>query len=338
MSANGIRLYITEQGAHLHRRDGLLWIEKEGETIEKFPLEQVEEIHLFGGIQLTTPVIHHCLQRGVTVSFQSQQGAYLGRLVAQDNAEAATRMTQYTRHLEPEFRLNVAKAIVEGKIHNQRVFVSRREASPDLEREGEELERFLKRFQGEVGSTSTLAELQGVEGVAALHYFQLFPCLLEAAMPYGGGRKRPATDPLNALLNLGYTLLYNDMLSALYAAGLDPYIGSFHELKVGHACLASDLMEEFRPVIVDSLITLMVNHHELTADDFDTQKTGETRLKPAAFKKFLGRYDWRVNTTTHYALTGERNTYRRIFRLQAYQYTRVLHGEAERYLPYLWER
>ena len=161
MSANGIRLYITEQGAHLHRRDGLLWIEKEGETIERFPLEQVEEIHLFGGIQLTTPVMHHCLQRGVTVSFQSQQGAYLGRLVAQDSAEASTRMRQYARHLEPEFRLEMAKAIVEGKIHNQRIFVSRREASPDLEEEGRDLERLLKRFQGEAGSTTARPATRG---------------------------------------------------------------------------------------------------------------------------------------------------------------------------------
>ena len=328
--------YITEQGAVLHKREGRLYIEKESVAIADMPLEQVERIVLFGNIHLTTPLVVHCLNFGVDVCFLSQSGDYLGRLVSHMSQDASLRLAQYQTHQDERWRLEVARSWVVGKIRNQRVFCERREPEEPFTSLGE-MKVALEGYEQQVAGVDTLEELQGVEGIAAKTYFLLFPKFLRSDLVFSGTRDRPALDPINALLNLGYTLLYNDMLSAIYRVGLDPYIGSYHEIHFGHACLASDLLEEFRPVVVDALVVLMVNHHELTQEDFYSLPSGEMRLSREAFKKFLERYDRRVDTQVNYPLRDEHFSYRQIFELQVYQYARLLSGKTDKYVPYLWD-
>lgn len=74
--------------------------------------------------------------------------------------------------------------------------------------------------------------------------FKALASLLKPELGFRGRRHRPAPDPVNALLSLGYTLLYNQVYSWIHLVGLDPYCGFFHQLKRGHASLASDLMSD----------------------------------------------------------------------------------------------
>src|SRR5262249_37852021 len=144
----------------------------------------------------------------------------------------------------------------------------------------------------------------------------------------------PPKDPVNGLLSLGYTLLYNDVYGAVNLVGLDPYMGFFHQPKHGHACLASDLMEEHRCVLVDRLVLTALNLQTIKADDFEAKMDGRIVLKPEALKRFFAIYTQAINERTHYPYTGIQTTYRQVIELQVRHFARVLTGEEPAYHPF----
>jgi len=219
-----------------------------------------------------------------------------------------------------------------------------------------------------VETARTLDELRGLEGQAAKDYFSLLRRLLRPPAQGGawGFERRtyyPPSDPINALLSFGYTLLLNDLITACQLVGLDPYLGFFHAIDYGRPSMALDLEEEFRPVIVDSIVLAAVNRQVVGLRDFEavkwkgrdsanddepTEGAGPTTAEPggsgagaqravylaaAARGRFIALYEARVNEQAEYALTGERTPYRRIFELQAQQMARVILGQAPGYRP-----
>jgi len=328
-------IYVTEQGALLTKKSGRLIISKGSVVQADVPLIHVEQIVAYGNVHLTTPVIVHCFQEGIDVCFLSSQGAYRGRLQVTGSRDVDLRRQQYARCGTPAFALAVAQAIVCGKIQNQIAFWHRRA------RDGAPVQDALVRQKALLEKASgalTLESLRGFEGAAALLHFRVFAEALRQQLPYPGKRERPARDPVNAMLNLGYTLLYNNVHAALAVVGLDPYLGCLHQSTPGHAALASDLVEEFRAVVVDALLVTLINHREVTAADFRRSAAGsEARLLPTALRRFLNRYHQRLDTPTLYTPKNARFTYRQIFELQARHLARVMRGEEVDYHPFRWD-
>lgn len=119
-----------------------------------------------------------------------------------------------------------------------------------------------------VEKVETVEELMGVEGTAARHHFEALRLILKQDMGFKGRVRRPPTDPVNAMLSFGYTLLFNRMQSAVEQLGLDPLIGNLHRPEDRRASLALDLMEELRVLLVDSVVSGMVNRLEVVPGDF----------------------------------------------------------------------
>ncbi len=327
-------IYVTEQGAYLTKQDGRLVISKDKQALADVPLAQVEQIVAFGNIHLSTPLVAHCLREQVDVCFLSSRGVYRGRLMPEMARDVRLRQRQYRLCAQSQFALGVAQGFVAGKIYNQIVFCQRRQ------REGESLGDALKQLTAlcqQVQAAADLDALRGVEGAAAQIYFRVFAQALRQDLSFPMQRDRPARDPINAMLNLGYTLLYNNVFAALNVVGLDPYMGCYHQPKHGHAALASDLMEEFRPVIVDALVVLMVNHKEIALKDFRRLAKGEMRFTDDALRRFIARYDGRLDTQVFYAPLKARYTYRQILELQARQFARLVLGDQKEYIPYRWD-
>jgi len=111
----------------------------------------------------------------------------------------------------------------------------------------------LERARTTLRDTPTLSAVLGVEGAGSRDYFAGLAKLLDSSWEFTGRRRRPPPDPINSLLSLGYTLLTQEATAAVEAAGLDPYFGFLHSARVGRPSLALDLVEEFRPVLVDSV-------------------------------------------------------------------------------------
>jgi CRISPR-associated protein Cas1 len=189
-----------------------------------------------------------------------------------------------------------------------------------------------------------IAGLMGQEGTAAKAYFAVFRAGLRAELAFGQRSRRPPQDPVNALLSLGYSLLTANLMTALEIVGLDPYCGFFHGPSAyGRPALALDLMEEFRPIVVDSVVLTLVNKRMLGATDFENRVEEDppgsaeagVYLTRRGLRVFFEQYSRRLNTAVVHPLAGRSLSYQKIFEVQARQIAKLVQGEIDSYQPFL---
>jgi CRISPR-associated protein Cas1 len=116
----------------------------------------------------------------------------------------------------------------------------------------------------------------GLEGAGAAQYFSAFgECLNNPNFIFLARSRRPPGNPVNAMLSFGYQILWNHLLTLIELQGLDPYYACLHQGTERHAALASDLIEEFRTPIIDSLVLWLVNTKIMDANnDFEYHDSG----------------------------------------------------------------
>lgn len=323
-------LYLTEQGSTLSRRGERLVVERDGETLADVPAAKVLRVFVFGNVSLTTPAIAYLLREGKEVAFLSSRGRYYGRLISAESKNPMLRRAQLRAADDPAACLDLSRRIVVGKLQNQRRILHRRPGGK-ASLAAEEITVLIRRSE----STTDLAALRGMEGLAARAYFGAFGELLEG-MPFTGRRRRPPPDPVNSLLSLGYTLLTYEAFSAVASVGFDPYIGFFHADTYGRPSLALDIMEELRPAIVDSLVLGAVNRGNIRAEDFEIgEEDGKPKalLNDAARKRFLALYETRMLTQiTH---LSRPMSYRGTLHAQARQIVNFIRDPQRGYEPVL---
>lgn len=320
-------LYLTEQGATVARTGERLLVRKNGKVLEDVPALRVDRIVVFGNAGFTTQAVRYVLENGIDVAYLSSRGVYRGRFQPAAAKDAALRRRQYRRSLDGAFRLRVARAVVAGKIHNASAFCRRQRR---LTRDGKRrLERLDALLPG-VRAAGDLRRLMGYEGAAAAAYYRVWRTFLKEGFHFEKRRAHPPPDPVNALLSLGYALLHSRMFAAVNVVGLDPYQGFFHETRHGHAALVSDLIEEWRAVVVDSVVLTAINRREIRPADFESGERGP-RLGKAALARFLVRFDARLDRRVSLPGATGKTTCLRAFESQARQLARVIGGERPDY-------
>lgn len=317
-------LYVVEQGSKLSRKGRRLVVAKNAEVLAQVPLIQVSQVIVFGNSQITTPALHLLLQEGIEVVLLSQAGRFLGRLIGPEAGHGGLRVAQVVRSRDPAFALATAQAIVRGKLHNLRVFLlryARRLDVPSVRAAAERIETLLAR----VPRTTAHSSLMGVEGQATALYFGVWKNLLQTPWRFIKRVRRPPTDPVNVLLSLGYTILAQNVQGAVQAAGLDPYVGFLHQLSYNRPSLALDLMEEFRPLIVDSVALRCLNNRIITEQHFVPGEAEQPIvLTPDGLKLFIRELETRLTQPFKHPETGQQVNYRRLFLLQAYRLAATL--------------
>ena len=332
-------LYVDEQGCILKKTGERLLVVKEGETIRDIPLIHLGQVVLCGNISVTTPVMQTLLNEGIPVVYLSAYGRYQGVLMPQISRNSLLRVAQHRVADDPEKCLALAKAFVHGKISNMRMMLQRRKWRGKTETDAEETTiessiEGMRKMRGRLPKAENLPELLGLEGNASADYFRSFSSMLNTEMGFGFEHRtrRPPKDPTNALLSFAYSLLTADVISAIQIVGLDPYVGFFHQQTYGRPCLALDLMEEFRPIIADSVVITLINNRQITPDDF-TQSHGGWFLKDLARKKFYAAYEKRKNETITHPVFKYKISFRRALELQVRLLAKCLMGEIEIYTP-----
>jgi CRISPR-associated protein Cas1 len=176
----------------------------------------------------------------------------------------------------------------------------------------------LERLQTAPRSGASIEVLMGIEGTAARVYFRGLSQMIRTDLPFDGRHKRPPTDPVNALLSLGYTMLFNEISSLLDGLGFDPYLGYFHAVDYGRASLAADLMEPFRAPVVDHFTLNLLNLGMFKIDDFKENPQGEAvYLKREALQRYFHEYEKFLNCDFVQPAAGGSMSYRTCFRKQA---------------------
>ncbi|HAA04627.1 MAG TPA: CRISPR-associated endonuclease Cas1 [Syntrophobacteraceae bacterium] len=354
--------YILEQNASIACEGERLLVKKGGSVLHTLHLFKLDQLVMFGHVALTPQATHRLLRDGVDTVFMTAAGRYRGRLEAPRGKNITLRIEQFRRLSDPEFSLQTARAIVAGKIQNLRGVVLRLNRS----REGLALEDqilSLKRLAEKAESADEMDSLRGFEGRAAVVYFEGFARgFLADGVVFERRVRRPPTDPVNALLSLGYTLLLNTVLAACSQVGLDPYLGCLHTVEYGRPSLALDLMEEWRPIIVDSLVLSVFNLKAITLQDFvkapmdESDRDGENedgafngfpdeaavpdkvpalpvKLTDAGFRRFIAQFERKAAQHVRYHLNGQNLTYRDCIREQLRHFARYLRGEEPGYQP-----
>ena len=327
-------MYVTEQGARIEKEYRRFLVSKGDEVLLAVPAARLSHIVLVGRVGVTTPALLALLREGVGLSLVSRTGQLRGRLVPATGKNIPLRHQQYERARDPAFCLAVSRALVEGKLRNCRA-LARRWARNRPQNPRDLVER-IDSAVDRAATAADLATLRGIEGEGARNYFAVWRGVVEAGVdsPLGFERRtrRPPRDPLNAMLSLGYTFLSNNLMAACEIVGLDPYDGFFHADKYGRPALALDLMEEFRPLIVDSVVLNIVNRGMLTAADFEgSGQKGGVYLKRKALRTFCRQYSARLNTRVLHADAGRRLSYQQWFEVQARRLRRTIEGQKPAY-------
>lgn len=328
-------LYLLEQGCTLRKDGETFSVTREGEVLQKVPAVKIEQVVVFGNVNLTTPVIHHLLKEGIDCVFCSSSGKFRGRLVSIPSNFGALRQYQFKASLDAPTATGIAREIVRGKLLNQRTLLMRYRRRRESERVAQVVDEVGKCIHS-VESASVLETIVGYEGRGSAVYYRGLREVLKQDLPFDRRVRRPPTDPVNSLLSFGYTLLLHSMEAAVNTVGLDPFIGFLHATAYSRPSLALDLIEEFRPIIIDALVLQLLNTRTITETDF---REGEGEKAPAllsdeARKGFVRQYEERVQSKIAYPSVGE-VTYRRCFELQVRQLARVLMGREPKYRPFL---
>lgn len=287
-------LYLREQWGKIGISEGQFYFRK-GKAVRKIPSETIEGIVLIGNIQMTTQCIQLCLQLEIIVLFFSTYGSYHGRLGDGRSANVKRQKEQLRMSDHPEFSLSLSKKLIHGKLHNQKVHIRRLlRYKKSRQDEVNNLITSISHDEKTLSNVITFNQLLGVEGAAAKAYFSALSVLLPSECGFSIRSRQPSMDSVNGLLNFGYRLLYYELFTVIELRGLSPYVGFLHKDRRHHASLASDLMEEWRAIIIDPIIVRLVNSR---SKDFSKEVFIENqgRLSLEQITLFLKQYDKSIN-------------------------------------------
>jgi CRISPR-associated protein Cas1 len=242
---------------------------------------------LFDSVGLTPPALDLLLDNGIDVTYLSHGGKIKGRILSQRGSGAVVRLAQFSAFLDSGRRLALARNIVAAKIRNQLSVVLKYKYR-DTNAEFDGNIAAMTAFSKSLSKAETVDQIMGIEGVSAKYYWDCFKRLLKS-QDFTRRDYRPAPDYVNALLNLGYAFLANELTTCLVAEHLDVEIGFLHSVHYGRASLALDIMEEFRAPFTDAWVLTVLNRKMLKADNFIIEN-GDYRLSKDGFSKFCGQY------------------------------------------------
>lgn len=331
-------LYITEQGSYLKAQNHQFRIFQQGELRCQVPVNRVSHVVLFGCCNVSHGAVRLALSRRIPMMYLSQRGRYFGRLETEGQAKVNYLAQQVKCAEDLEFCRSQAETIVRAKLHNSRILLMRLNRRRRSDKAKQAIES-LAQLIDDLPLAESMDALRGYEGKAATLYFQGLGSLLDETFTFERRTKRPPTDPVNSLLSLGYTLLSQNVHSFIEALGLHTHFGNLHVPRDNHPALVSDLMEEFRAQVIDSLVAYLINKKIFTPDDFTPpDERGGVYLQVDALKKFLKFWEEKLLGEITHPYTGYKVSLRRCLELQVREYVACLMGDTDGYRPMLWDK
>ena len=332
-------LYVQTQGTYLQLDHETLKVKVE-EVTRQVPLHHLGGIVAFGNVLFSPFLLHKCAQDGRSVVWLSRSGRFMGRLAGPTTGNVLLRRAQHEVMCDVGRCLGVARFVVAGKLQNTRAVLMR--AAREAKDGGDEARLRAAAVVHAEGIVSCeravdIAQLRGIEGFAAKAYFGAFGGMIRVnreEFGFVGRSKRPPRDGINALLSFAYTLLANECVSACEGVGLDPQMGFSHVLRPGRPSLALDLMEEFRPLVVDAMVLSCINRRVLRPEDFVTEPvSGAVSLSDDGRKVFLRAYEQKKQSEFKHPVMGRKCSYQEAFEIQGRLLSKYLMGETEIYPP-----
>lgn len=331
-------LFIQDYGAFVSKHQGRLRITVKGERKLDAPLLHLETLTLTDhGVSLSTDAIAACAQYGIPVHIVASRGDPLASMYASALiGTVKTRRAQLLAYADAS-GFQAACALALGKIRNQAALLKyvakyRKEKDPELYRLLRDAAIATLGHEQELLALNATCideareQILSSEGRAAKAYWAGVKHLLPAELEWPGRKGRHADDLFNMALNYGYGVLYGEVERAAVLAGLDPYAGFLHTDRPGKPSLVLDLIEPFRPTVVDRTILAMIGKGTALEQDKhgDLEKDTRTRI--------VEKIHARLDAPERYK--GERLSPRAILQAQARELASFLRHDAETFIPY----
>lgn len=294
-------LYLTEEGTHLTLKDNRIVIKKSSDILKEVSLEKVDNIVIIGNISITSPLSIELLEREIPVNWLSSTGKFYGRLEPTTRVNIARQREQFRCSDNNEFSLELAKSFIIGKVKNCQVVLRRYNRNVSDNDVSENIEE-LKKYVIKISEAETVEQLLGYEGNSAKLYFKSLGKMVKEEFKFDKRTRRPPKDKFNCLLSLGYTLLLYEIYTAIVNKGLHPYCSFLHKIRNGHPALASDLIEEWRPTVVDSLVMNLIQTKIITPEHFlpQDEMSGGVFLTKDGLKIFIKKFEERLKQLNSY--------------------------------------
>lgn len=346
------RVYVLEPGTFLKKDGTNLAVTCKGKVIDRVAFDGLKQLTLIGYTSLSGAVLRALVRNRVETVLLTPTGRFEGRLCLAEHKQVLRRQAQYLRLSDPAIQAQAAIWIVRGKLRTQARLLALRGqqyAETTLGASAAAIRALERSFP----AVQDLDLIRGVEGHASKIYFHAFPDLLRNPdFSFSGRTKRPPTDPVNALLSFVYTLITNEILSCIQRVGLDPYLGTLHEVSYGRPSLACDLVEEWRVFLGDRLVLGLLNRKVMTPDDFVYRQTEQVsyvdevdlrdkrpvEMKPATMRALLKAYDAWMSTRVLDPVQEDRTSYRELLLRQVRRFNAWIMDENPGYHPFPWEQ
>lgn len=291
-------LYVNDNGAVIGIEGNQCTVKYPDGLKRSIPIESLEAITVMGMSQMTTQCVETCMSRGIPVAYFSKGGHYFGRVQSTGHVNAQRQRKQASLY-DTEFSRELGRKILRAKLKNQSVVLRRYEKSRKIVLDQEQ--KMMTICRNKIQDCDTIPEMIGFEGQAAKYYFQGLSKCIEEDFRFKGRSKRPPKDEFNSLISLGYSILMNEIYCKIELKGLNPYFGFIHRDGENHPTLASDLMEEWRAVIVDATAMSLINGHEIHKDDFTTNMDEPgCYLTKSGLKIYLNKLERKLQTEVNY--------------------------------------
>jgi CRISPR-associated protein Cas1 len=328
-------LYLTETPSILKADSKNFQIFKQQKIFRKIPIESVKQIILFPGVHVSRQSENAVKHYRIPILFIAEQGQILvhcdrGKPLSGKHIDRQKQCQQ-----DQAFSRAFARTLLRAKIHNRQTILLQSLTSNTYCLAIRQALDKLTLLKGDLPSAKTVQTLWRIEKQASYFYRRAFPFLLPDSFQIQPSPTLPRNSSVNTLLNLGYAFLSQSLYHLITRSGLDPEIGHFHTSCSNHTPLVCDLMEQFRPQLVEELIVESLHFRQLTREDFienDTRDHG--LLSPLGIAKFIDCWESKLQTIVCHWLAGNM-TYHQALEWQVQQYISHLQGASDSYLPLL---
>ncbi|MDR1532619.1 MAG: type I-C CRISPR-associated endonuclease Cas1c [Clostridiales bacterium] len=336
-------LFVTVPDAYLSLDGENIVILQQNEVLKRLPLHNFESIVTFGYPGASPALMGKCAGNGISLCFLTEHGRFLAEVSGMERGNVLLRKTQYRISDDEAESAKIAVNFLTGKLFNSRWVLERAARDYPLRLDVEKLKRVSKTIADDITllqKSEGLPQLRGIEGEAAARYFSVFDDLIlqnKEDFFFRERSRRPPMDNLNALLSFFYTLLANDIASALRAAGLDPYVGFLHRDRPGRQSLALDMLEELRSCLADRFVLTLINTKQVNASGFVKKENGAVIMNDATRREILSAWQKRKQEQIVHPFLKEKLPWGLVPHAQALLLARFLRGDLDAYPPFFWK-
>lgn len=336
-------LFVTLPDTYLALDGENIVIKQEEAILARYPLHNLESVYTFGYAGVSPALMGACASRNINLTFMTRTGRFLARVIGEDRGNVVLRKEQY-RISDDEVRsARLSRNMIIGKLYNNKWILERATRDYALRIDTER----MKKVTASLGETMKLLRkveqldvLRGLEGTAAVQYNSVFDDLIlqqKESFYFYGRTRRPPLDKVNALLSFAYTLLSNDMKSALESVGLDAYVGFLHRDRPGRASLALDMMEELRGVYADRFVLSLINKKIIDGKGFYVKENGAVIMDDDTRKVVIKAWQERKQEKITHPYLNEQIPWGLVPYAQALLLARHIRGDLDEYPPFLWK-